>query len=348
MAHKATGRRRRRRGRVASQAEQAAAAVTAAYIARQRLLALTLTRDLVLLVRQVFAPGVPGLSWASTKVQLGALIRDRRRVAGDLAARYYVDLRRVSLEPPRARLLRPEATARVPVVQRPAARDVVESVARQAQHRPVQPELTLEDAFGLDPLSEREAWAELDRIAAAHPTVLDADRLDANLNVTGIASFEKALRAGQTPNQAVDTMAVNLAGSATTLTLEAAREVVRDAAQADEEAFGWIRVTDEDPCSWCAMLASRPGASQGQFYRSAGTAGRDKNANFDGAGQFKWHDHCGCTAVPVFSTEDPHLRRAEDLYDLWLNETQGHSQKAAVNAWRRYWDHRDQPQDKET
>lgn len=329
---------------MASQAEQAAAAVTAAYMARQRLLALTLTRDLILLVRQIFAPGVPGPSWASTKIQLGALIRDRRRLAGDLAARYYVDLRQASLAPRQVRALRPEATVRVPEVSRPPAREVVESVARQEQHRRMrpEPETTLEDSLGLDPLTEREAWAELDRIASAHPSELDADRLDANLNATGIASFEKALRAGQTPSQAVDTMAVNLSGAATTLTLEAAREVVRDAAQADEEALGWIRVPDEDPCSWCAMLASRPGASQGQFYRSAGTAGRDKNANFEGHGQFKWHDHCGCTAVPIFSPDDPHLRRAEDLYELWVDQTKGHGQKAAVNAWRRYWDNRDQ------
>ena len=74
------------------------------------------------------------------------------------------------------------------------------------------------------------------------------------------------------------------------------------------------------------------------------TAGRNKNDKFTGEGQFKWHDHCGCTAAPVFDPDDPHLRRAEDLYDQWLQETQGHSGKAAVNAWRRYWENRDQEQ----
>ena len=207
-----------------------------------------------------------------------------------------------------------------------------------------EPTQALEQRLGLDGLTEDEAWAELDRIAPVRPSDLDAERVEANLNATGIAAYEKALRAGQTPNQAVDTMAVNLSGSATTLALEGGREVIRDAAQSDEEAIGWIRVPDADPCSWCAMLASRPGASQGQFYRSEGTAGRNQNAKFVGDGEFKWHDHCGCTAVPVFDPEDPHLRRAEDLYDQWLDRTQGHSGKAAVNAWRRYWENRDQPE----
>lgn len=323
---------------MAPQSEEAAAAVTAAYIARQQLLAMALTRDAVLLVRQVFAPGVPGPSWAATKVSLDSLIRERRRLAGDLAARYYVDLRRVSLTTgPQA--LRPEATAKMPTVQRTSARDVIRSVDRQEQRRPVtvEPAETLEDQLGLDSFTEEEAWAELERIAPASPSDLVADRVNANLNATGIATYERALRAGQTPDRAVDTMAVNLSGSATTLALEGGREVIRDAAQADEEAIGWIRVPDADPCSWCAMLASR-----GAVFRSAGTAGRNKNARFVGEGQFKWHDHCSCTAVPVWDPNDPQLTRAEDLYDQWLRETQGHSGKAAVKAWRRYWDNRDE------
>ena len=341
------GWRRRRWSRVASQSEQAAAAVTAAYIARQQLLVLTLTRDLVLLLRQLFQPGNPGPSWAVAKTQVGTLIEDRRRLAGDLAARYYIDLRQVSLQPRRAPELRPEASTLMPVTHRPAARDIVESVTRQQPSSASAESAStgdLEEAFGLDPLTEEEAWAELQRIAPAGPNDLDERRLDENLNVTGIASYEKALRAGQTPEQAVDTMAVNLSGTATRLALEGAREVIRDAAEADTEAIGWIRVPDADPCSWCAMLASRPGGLQGQFFRSEQTAGRAKNSKFTGEGQFKWHDHCGCTAVPIFRDDDPLLERADDLYEQWLRETQGYSGKNARNAWRRYWENRDRPE----
>ena len=329
---------------MASQVEEAAAAVTATYIARQQLLVLTLTRDLVLLLRQLFQPGMPGPSWVVAKTQVGALIEDRRRLARDLAARYYVDLRQVSLQPRQAPhfreapQLRPEATTRMPVTPRPPARDLLESVPQRDASPSARPASTgtLEEAFGLDPLTEEEAWAELERIAPADPNDLDEARLDENLNVTGIASYQKALRAGQTEDQAVDTMAVNMAGTATRLALEGAREVIRDAAEADKDAIGWIRVPDADPCSWCAMLASR-----GAVYRSAETAGRGKNARFDGEGLFKWHDHCGCTAVPVFHDDDPLLDRADDLYEQWLRETEGYSGKNARTAWRRYWENRD-------
>lgn len=331
---------------MASQAEQTAAAVTAAYIARQRLLTLTLTRDLIVLVRQLFTPDRPGPSWAATRTQAGTLIRDRHRLAADLAARYYVDLRRVSLQPAQARRLRPEATREPEVAERPPARDVIETVNQEAEQRRlrVEPTAGLRDDLGLDTLTERDAWAELEQLTRTTPNDLGEDRLEANLNATGIVSYQKALRAGQTPDQAVDTMAVNMAGSATTLALEGGREVIHDAATGDEDALGWIRVTDADPCSWCAMLASRAAAPQGAFYRSEGTAGRDKNDKFTGDGQFKWHDHCGCTAVPVFHDDDPHLQRAEDLYDQWLDATQGHSGKKAVNAWRRYWENQDERQ----
>lgn len=320
---------------MASQAEQAAA-LTATYIARQRLLAATLVRDVVVLVRQLFQPARPGPSWTATKVALGSLIRERRRQSADIAARYYLDLRAVSLRPSAASRVAPDATAAVPTVERQPAREVVESVDRGA--RPMRAQAALDEALGLDRLSEADAWAELDRIAGAEPVDLLADRLDGNLDATGIASFQRALRAGQPAAKAIDTMAVNLAGSATTLVLEGGRETIRDAADTDKAAIGWLRVPDADPCSWCAMLASR-----GAVYRDASTAGRGKSDAFVGEGLFKWHDHCGCNAVPVFSADDPRLRAADDLYDQWLRETQGHSGKGARDAWRRYWENRDQP-----
>lgn len=172
------------------------------------------------------------------------------------------------------------------------------------------------------------------------PAPVTAARMDATVDATGIGSYRRAVRAGQLRELAADTMAVTLTGSAQYLAQEAARETIRDAVAADADAIGWMRVTDADPCSWCAMLASR-----GPVYRSAQTAGRGQDTRFDGDGQFKWHNHCGCTAVPVFDPDDPRLQAADDLYEQWLRETAGHSGNAAVNAWRRYWDSRDRPGD---
>lgn len=165
------------------------------------------------------------------------------------------------------------------------------------------------------------------------PMDLPEERLLANLDATGIGSYSRAVRAGATPAKAGDVAAVNLSGAGTRLVLEGGRSVVAGTAKDDAEAIGWARVTDADPCSWCLMLASR-----GAVFRSAATAGRLKNDRFTGDGQFKWHDHCGCSAVIVWDPQDPVLDRADDLYDQWQSVTSGFSGNDAVNAWRRYWE----------
>lgn len=167
----------------------------------------------------------------------------------------------------------------------------------------------------------------------AEPVDLPAERILANLDVTGIGAYSRAVRSGAAPGKAGDVAAVNLSGSGSRLVLEGGRSVIAESAKADGEALGWARVTDADPCSWCLMLASR-----GAVYRSAETAGRLKNDRFVGDGQFKWHDHCGCGAAVVWDPQDPVLARADDLYTQWLEVTAGHSGQDAVNVWRRYWD----------
>lgn len=327
---------------MATRAEKAAvAALTAAYVARQRLLATTLTRDLILLVRQLFMPSSLGPSWTVTKTQLDALIRARRSVSATLGARYYLDVRAVHVRPPGRQARRaapvPRRAVQAPQVpDREPVRDVLDQVDREPDTERVDvdiPERELEAEFGLDSDDEDDVWAELGRIAGVGPPDLDDERVESNLTATGIASYQRAIRAGQTPTQAIDTMAVNLAGSATRLAAEGGRQVIRDAVDGDDAAIGWMRITDGDACSWCLMLASR-----GAVYKSAQTAGRAKNRRFTGPGQFKWHDHCGCVAVPIFDADDPRLDRADELYAEWLRVTQGKSGKAAVNAWRQHWE----------
>lgn len=188
------------------------------------------------------------------------------------------------------------------------------------------------------PYYNRTRLAErLDPIRSAPPVPLDEERLIKTLDATGIAVFDKAGRLGASPEQARDRMAVTLTGSTSNLVLEGGRSVIEATILEDEDAIGWLRVTDADPCSWCAMLASR-----GAVYKSAKTAGGDANSRFKGSGEFKFHDHDGCHAIPVYDHDHPFLQRAEDLYDQWQQVTAGESGKNAINAWRRYWDSRPQ------
>ena len=170
----------------------------------------------------------------------------------------------------------------------------------------------------------------------AVPGPLPEEQVLKTLDATGIGTFTRSLRAGATPEQAVDRTAVTLSGAASRLALDGGRAVVDESVQADDDAMGWVRVTDADPCPWCLMMASR-----GAVYHSAETAGKERNSHFIGDGDFKWHDHCGCAAVPVWDPDDPHLVHADELYDQWVKVTAGHSGPAAVNAWRRHWENKD-------
>ena len=184
--------------------------------------------------------------------------------------------------------------------------------------------------------AERLAAGLRDPFTPAAPAPLPAEQVLKAVDATGIATFGRSLRAGASPRQAVDRAAVTLSGSASRLALDGGRTVVDRSVRRDDEAIGWIRVTDADPCPWCLMMAGR-----GAAFHSAASAGREKNAQFVGDGEAKWHDHCGCTALPVWDPDDPHLAHADELYDQWAQVTAGTSGKDAINAWRRHWTNKD-------
>jgi hypothetical protein len=159
------------------------------------------------------------------------------------------------------------------------------------------------------------------------PLPLAIQRLEASLDVTGPVEFKKAIAAGKTPQQAIDAAAVRMVGSTQYLALEGGRSVMKQSIEADEQATGWARVTDNDPCHWCAMLASR-----GPVYKSAKTAGDPRQ------GGDRYHDHCACQAWPAFTLDEPFVGLAEKLYDDWLRVTRGTGGRNAVNTWRRWWE----------
>lgn len=90
----------------------------------------------------------------------------------------------------------------------------------------------------------------------------------------------------------------------------------RETVMASAEASGrsWRRVSDGNPCSFCAILVSR-----GDAYTSEDAAltvvGRGRPRGSRGLGE-KYHDHCGCTAVEVIGTWTPTAeeQRYQDAY----------------------------------
>ena len=167
-------------------------------------------------------------------------------------------------------------------------------------------------------------------VALAPPRELTEERLDKALDSAGLYVYRQSLRLGAHPEQARDRAGITLSGTASRLALEGGRDVIEATIKADDEAIGWARISDGDPCAWCAMLISR-----GVTYRSAVTAG---DVRYGGE---RYHDHDGCQAVPIFDPNSPLLDQADELYQQWRKVTAGHSGAEARRVWRRYWEHRD-------
>lgn len=107
-------------------------------------------------------------------------------------------------------------------------------------------------------------------------------RLSVSLRVTAYAGVKAAATHGVTRDAAMAHAFVRSSGAVTRTVLEAGRETIRATVAGDPRAAGWERVTGGRSCDFCSMLASRGGVYK------------------DSTADFAAHDHCGCTAQPVF------------------------------------------------
>ena len=82
--------------------------------------------------------------------------------------------------------------------------------------------------------------------------------------------------------------------------LSGGRQLIDQTTASDSQAIGWRRVSDGNPCTFCAMLCSR-----GPVYRSATQAGTDGGGLLDNKSGLRFHGHCGCTAEIVYGSWEP-------------------------------------------
>lgn len=156
------------------------------------------------------------------------------------------------------------------------------------------------------------------------PAALAEELLRVVLDSTGIAAFKRAIGLGKTPEEALQIAGVTLSGAVSRLVLSGGRDSILGNVRRDRQAVGWARLTDKDPCAFCAMLASR-----GPVYRSKRTA------------EFPAHDHCACMPVPAWNRDEAWLQHSRDLYEQWQKVTAGNSGADARRAWRRHWGNRE-------
>ncbi|WIE54222.1 hypothetical protein [Curtobacterium sp. MCBD17_003] len=111
------------------------------------------------------------------------------------------------------------------------------------------------------------------------------------LLVAGPIRVKNLVASGMSGSAALAAARNGFAGMMRRQVLMGGRETIDLTTSHDQQAIGWRRVSDGNPCAFCAMLCSR-----GPVYRSRASAGDDPVAG-DG---MHFHSHCGCHAEIVY------------------------------------------------
>lgn len=104
-------------------------------------------------------------------------------------------------------------------------------------------------------------------------------------------------------------------GTSSRIALDGGRTTIAQTIQRDPVAVGWYRVTDGQPCAFCAMLAGR-----GVVYK------RDTV-------NFKSHNDCGCFGAPAFSRDQPLPQVNETAARVYRERGNGPALVAFRKAW---------------
>ena len=257
----------------------------------------------------------------TTPVWLGAvlpMIADARQQSADEAVDYYrrfAELDNPGLAPVE---IEPVFSGSRPGSRREVDRPVV--LPRRIERvfdAPVEPGST---AGRL--VKPRIDWSEWDKAA------------ETSMRVTGPVGQKQRARSRVRFKDAQDASLVEAAGAAMRQVRVGERQTLLRTVAADTRTKGWIRVTDSDPCAFCAMLASR-----GPVYKKDSASRSDPR--FAGPGSAKVHDNCACTLEPVYATDTGWPGRAKEFQKLWNDNIRGrYSGRDAINAWRRLYEAR--------
>lgn len=238
------------------------------------------------------------------------LIEQHREISAQLAEDYYTEFR--AAEAPEAALEGPP-----PVVdrQKPTER-------RSPRRKTASPRLRQVGRGRL--VKPKIIWDDEDKAA------------ERSLTLAGPVLIESKKKQGKSPEQAAREAAVAAGGSAARHVLTGGRTQHLEMVQEDAAAIGWMRVTDGDPCAFCAMLSGR-----GPVYKSEASASVVVNPKAKRALGEQYHDHCGCAAEAVFSNTQAWPGRGREFQNLWKDATDGFSGKDALNAFRRAYERPD-------
>lgn len=144
------------------------------------------------------------------------------------------------------------------------------------------------------------------------------------------------LRRGSDPGAALS----NGVGAASQEALQGGRDVAREFAAQSGVLVGWQRITDSNPCAFCALLAAK-----GPVYQNVKRIlATDKkfvlDADVKHDNDARVHYHCKCSIVPVYEDEPEPLsgwsRIAQELWEA--GGLGGDDAKEQFRAFRRRYD----------
>lgn len=178
---------------------------------------------------------------------------------------------------------------------------------------------------GLAYLEHRIASGVAGKPEIIYAASVNAERVATSLRVTGPVAVKAAVASGTPIETAYAKARSSVGRAAYRITAEGGRRTIEATIRRDPAARGWARVSDGDPCAFCAMLVSR------------GAVFKDSSGLVSERGEL-YHDGCGCSLQPVYSASDPVTDLTSRLSDLWSESTKGLSGKDAANAFRRAYE----------
>ncbi|AXQ64386.1 head maturation protease [Gordonia phage Neville] len=208
-------------------------------------------------------------------------------------------------------------------------------------------QLGLDEAPRPNIVTARQA-ATTAAIARTRPTGIAPEfnqgQAAARLLATGPARVKKAM-----PAPADQAMAKGLKGalgSAVQVAMQGGREVALQEVREDRLITGYQRITDSDPCYFCALLAANgPFTTRSYQNNRAFNVNRRTgeafapNAAFAVTGEpegiAKVHDHCCCVLVPVYEGEFQKTEAARVGASLWEEASESDS---SLNTYRRLYE----------
>lgn len=132
----------------------------------------------------------------------------------------------------------------------------------------------------------------------------DRERAARDIDWTGATNVLWHIARGETQEAAWAAARSLFLGVFHEAVLTGGRATIENWARKDTRAIGWRRVSDGNPCAFCAMLVTR-----GPVYTSKDRAGLSSKTGG------KYHAHCGCTVEVVYGDWHPTEKEQQ-----WIDE----------------------------